>query len=89
MKDNLKFFVTVYKKHHNFRVFTKWKMTLTFQHTGRRPSLFNAMEDNLKHGRQPQCYFFLKMTSNFQPIKDNLILIYKIEEKTILGQNNF
>ena len=57
MKDNLKFFVTVYKKHHNFKVFTKWKMTLTFQHHGRRPSLFNAMEDNLKFqqmGRQPE-----------------------------------
>ena len=25
------------------------------------------------------------MTSNFQPIKDNLILIYKIEEKNNLG----
>ena len=46
------------KKYHNFKVFfTKWKMTLTFQHHGRRPSLFNTMEDNLKFqqmGRRPE-----------------------------------
>ena len=73
MEDDLHF-LTQWKTTSNFNKWeddlnlsTKRKTTLTFQ----------------QHGWQPQSYQNLKMTSNFKPIKDNLILINKIEEKNL------
>ena len=65
------------KKYHNFKVFfTKWKMTSSFQHNGRRPSLFNTMVDNLKFSTNgKKTWIFqqhLRWAQLFNKTEDNL-----------------
>ena len=76
MEEDLKFFnkmedelILKKKMEADLNFLTKCKMTSNFQQNGRQPQLYNKMEEDL----------------NFQPIKDNLISIYKMECKLNFG----